>query len=126
MYALDPLHIGTVVASLVAMFEQTITCRPYASPVMHRLAIEGIKIHSLVFVGPEYFTQKLSGIIYIMRIILTDVAKPKDEEMDGTRFHDYFRRMLVDGSVSVYTELTNLRADGMSINGMHYFKPTTY
>jgi len=91
----------------------------YESPLMHWLAIEGIDTKSLTFINPDYFTHKLSGIIYIMRIILTRHVTPKGEEMDAAKFSAYFGRYLMDGSFSVYTEITNLRAYGMSIRNQH-------
>lgn len=52
-----------------------------------------------------------------MRIILTRHITPQGKSMDATNFRAYFGRYL---SLSVYTEITNLRAYGISIGSQHY------
>ena len=77
--------------TLVAVFEQRIWGSVFASPLLHWLAIEGINSQTLTFATPESYTPKLSGVIYMMRILLVCHALPEDRKLNETGSADAAR-----------------------------------
>lgn len=66
--------------------------------------MEGIDPDQHTFLTPDRFTPKLSAIVYVMRIVLTNNALPEGRPVDGEEFRTYLTRFLLDGSFGVYTE----------------------
>lgn len=61
-----------------------------------------------------------------MRILLLKRKFPIGSLIVISEFIEYFNNYLIDGSLSPYSKIMNLRIYGISIVGSYYLKPTYY